>query len=111
MLIPSGSSSSNSSDGLCVFSSPTSFLRSFPCFSNGTIPQFIDLEEFNASMHSRYGFKGRYTPITQTDFNILEDFHNYLDDSCKWMVKRWIDELEPLLIGKYRYMYTIWINR
>ena len=114
MRIPSGSSgsgSSNSSDGLCVFSSPTSFLRSFPCFSNGTIPQFIDLEEFNASMHSRYGFKGSYKPITQTDFNILEDFHNYLDDSCKWMVKRWIDVLEPLLIGKYRQMYTTQINR
>ena len=60
MLIPSGSSSSSSSDGLCVFSSANSFLRSLPCFSKGTIPQYIDGEdgwrEFNESMHSRYGY-------------------------------------------------------
>ena len=101
-LFPSGSSSSSSSDGLDDFLRPPSFLRSLPCFSNGCIPKKIDTEEFNASMHSRYGYKGRYTPITQTDFKILEDFHNYIDDSCKWMAKRWIDVLEPLLIGRYR---------
>jgi len=60
MLIPSGSGSSSSSDGLCVFSSSSSFLRSLPCFSNGTIPQFIDEEdgsrEFNESIHGRYGY-------------------------------------------------------
>ena len=103
MLIPSGSSSS--SDGLCVFSSPTSFLRSLPCFSKGAIPQFLDEEAvaaFNASMHSRYGYKGLDEPFTKTDFKNLVDFHNYLDDSCKWMAKRWLDLLEPLQIGMYR---------
>ena len=97
MLIPSGSSSS--SDGLCVF------LRSLPCFSKGSIPQFLDEEAvaaFNASMHSRYGYKGLDEPFTKTDFKNLVDFHNYLDDSCKWMAKRWLDLLEPLQIGMYR---------
>jgi hypothetical protein len=100
MLIPSGSSSSSSSDGLCLFSSPTSFLRSLPCFSKGSIPQFLDEEvgwpAFNASMHSRYDFKGLDKPFTETDFKILVDFHNHLDDRCKWMAKQWIDLLEPL---------------
>ena len=62
-------------------------------------------------MHSRYGYKGRYTPITQTDFKILEDFHNYIDDSCKWMAERWIDLLRPLQKGSYRQMYTTCNNR
>jgi hypothetical protein len=99
MLIPSGSSSS--SDGLCVFSSPTSFLRSLPCFSKGSIPQFLDEEAvaaFNASMHGRYGYSKSSLdePFTKTDFKNLVDFHNYLDDRCKWRIKRWIDLLGPL---------------
>jgi hypothetical protein len=84
MLIPSSSDSSSSSDGLCVFSSPNSFLRSLPCFFYGTIPQFIDGEdgwrEFNVSMHDRYGnnklpdFPRKM--VTIKDLNILVDFHN-----------------------------------
>ena len=58
--------------------------------------------EFNASMRVRYGYNGLDTPVTQTDFKILVDFHNFLDDSCKWMAKTWIDLLGPLQIGKYR---------
>ena len=101
MLILSGSgSSSSSSDGLCVFSSPSSFLRSLPCFSNGTIPQFID-EEFNVSMHDRYGYnKLPDFPkkiVTKKDLNILQDFHNQLDESCQWMTKIWINLLAPLV--------------
>ena len=115
MRIPSGSSgSSSSSDGLCVFSSPTSFLRSLPCFSNGTIPLFLDDEvgwqAFNASMHSIYGYKGLDKPFTTTDFKHLVDYHNNLDDRCKWMTERWIDLLEPLQIGMYRQMYTTYNN-
>ena len=119
MRIPSGSSSgssssSSSSDGLCVFSSPTSFLRSLPCFSNGTIPLFLDDEvgwqAFNASMHSIYGYKGLDKPFTTTDFKHLVDYHNNLDDCCKWMTERWIDLLEPLQIGMYRQMYTTYNN-
>jgi hypothetical protein len=101
MLIPSGSSSSSSSDGLCVFSSATSFLSSLPSFSKGTIPQFIDEEvdwvEFNMSMDSRYGFKGLDFPlisITKTDFEILLDFYNQLNERCQWMTKVWIDLLK-----------------
>ncbi len=106
ILIPSGSgSSSSSSDGLCVFSSPTSFLLSLPCFSNGTIPQFIDGEdgwrEFNVSMHDRYGYnKLPDFPkkiVTKKDLNILQDFHNQLDESCQWMTKIWINLLAPLV--------------
>ena len=78
-LFPSGSSSSSSSDGLDDFLRPPSFLRSLRCFSNGCIPKKIDTDEFNASMHSRYGYKGRDTTVTQKDFKILEDFHNYID--------------------------------
>jgi hypothetical protein len=103
MRIPSGSSgSSSSSDGLCVFSSPTSFLRSLPCFSKGSIPLFLDDEvgwqAFNASMHSEYGYskKSIDKPFTETDFKHLVEFHNYLDDRCKWRIKRWIDLLQPL---------------
>jgi len=103
MRIPSGSSSS--SDGLCVFSSPTSFLRSLPCFSKG-IPLFLDEEvgwqAFNASMHSEYGFKGLDKPFTTVDFKHLVDYQNNLDDRCKRMTKIWIDLLEPLQIGMYR---------
>ena len=103
MLIPSGSSSS--SDGLCFFSSTTSFLRSLPCFSIGSIPQFIDGEdgwrEFNAIMHNRYGYSKLpdfpLISVTKKDFKILEDFHNQLDERCKWMAKFWIDLLEPLV--------------
>ena len=116
MRIPSGSSSSgssSSSDGLCVFSSPTSFLRSLPCFSKG-IPLFLDEEvgwqAFNASMHSTYGYKGLDKPFTTTDFKHLVDYHNNLDDRCKWMIKRWIDLLEPLQIGMYRQMYITYNN-
>jgi hypothetical protein len=102
MLIPSGSSS-RSSDGLCVFSSPTSFLRSLPCFSKGSIPLFLDEEvgwqALNASMHSEYGYKGLDKPFTETDFKILVDYHNHLDGRCKWMTIIWIDLLEPLQIG------------
>ena len=102
-LFPSGSSSSSSSsDGLDDLLRPPSFLRSLRCFSNGCIPKKIDTDEFNASMHSRYGYKGRDTTVTQKDFKILEDFHNYIDDSCKWMTERWIDELRPLQKGSYR---------
>ena len=106
MLIPSGSgSSSSSSDGLCVFSSPTSFFRSLPCFSNGTVPQFIDGEdgwrEFDVSMHDRYGYnKLPDFPkkiVTKTDLKILQDFHNQLDESCQWMAKIWINLLAPLV--------------
>ena len=99
MLIPSGGgSSSSSSDG---FSSPTSFLLSLSCFSKGSIPQFLDEEAcgaFNASMHSRYGYRTQSIdePFTETDFKHLVEFHNYLDDRCKWRIKRWIDLLEPL---------------
>ena len=101
MLIPSGSgSSSSSSDGLCVFSSPTSFLRSLPCFSNGTIPQFI-YEEFNVSMHDRYGYNKLpefpLKMVTKTDLKILVDFHNQLDESCQWMTKIGINLLAPLV--------------
>ena len=108
MLIPSGSSSSSSSssssDG---FSSPTSFLRSLSCFSKGSIPQFLDEEAcgaFNASMHSRYGYskKSIDKPFTETDFKHLVEFHNYLDDRCKWMTERWIVLLKPLQTGMYR---------
>ena len=103
MLIPLGSSSS--SDGLCVFSSPSSFLRSLPCFSKGTIPQFIDEEdgwrEFNESMHGRYGYNKLpdfpRKVVTKTDLNILVDFHNQLDESCQWMTKIWIHLLAPLV--------------
>ena len=106
MLIPSGSSSNSRSDGLCVFSSPTSFLRFLSCFSKGSIPKVLDEEvgwpEFNVSMHSRYGYKGIDKPFTETDFKNLVDFHNHLDDSCKWMAKRWLDLLGPLQIGMYR---------
>ena len=56
---------------------------------------------FNASMHSRYGYKGLDEPFTKTDFKNLVDFHNYLDDSCKWMAKGWLDLLEPLQIDVY----------
>ena len=106
MLILSGSISSSSSDGLCFFSSPTSFLlRSLPCFSTGTIPQFIDEEdgwrEFNASMHDRYGYnKLPDFPkkiVTKEDLNILVDFHNQLDERCQWMTKIWINLLAPLV--------------
>ena len=102
MLIPSGSSSSSSSssssDG---FSSPTSFLHSLSCFSKGSIPQFLDDDAcgaFNASMHSRYGYSKSILdkPFTETDFKHLVEFHNYLDDRCKWRIKRWIDLLGPL---------------
>ena len=117
MRIPSGSSgsgSSSSSDGLCVFSSPTSFLRSLPCFSKGSIPLFLDEEvgwqAFNASMHSIYGYKGLDKPFTTTDFKHLVDYHNNLDDRCKWMTEKWIDLLEPLQIGMYRQMYTTYNN-
>jgi hypothetical protein len=110
MLIPSGSSSSRS-DGLCFFSSPKSFLRSLSCFSKGSIPQFLDeeaLAAFNASMHSEYGYgkKSLDKPFTETDFKHLVEFHNYLDDRCKWMTEKWIDLLEPLQTGRYRKMYT-----
>ena len=107
MLIPSGSgsSSSSSSDGLCVFSSPSSFLRSLRCFSKGTIPQFIDGEdgwrEFNESMHDRYGYNKLpdfpRKMVTKEDLNILVDFHNQLDERCQWMTKIWILLLAPLV--------------
>ena len=106
MLIPSGSGSSSSSDGLCVFSSsPSSFLRSLPCFSKGTLPQFIDDEdgwrEFNASMHGRYGYNNLpdfpLKIVTKTDLKILQDFHNQLDESCQWMTKIWTNLLAPLV--------------
>ena len=101
MLIPSGSSSSSSSSSSDGFSSPTSFLRSLSCFSKGSIPQFLDEEAcgaFNASMHSRYGYSKSSLdkPFTETDFKHLVEFHNYLDDRCKWRIKRWIDLLGPL---------------
>jgi hypothetical protein len=53
-------------------------------------------------MHSEYGFKGLDKPLTTTDFKILVDYYNNLDDRCKWMTKIWIDLLEPLQIGMYR---------
>ena len=58
--------------------------------------------KFNESMHSRYGYKGSdkfpLISVTKTDyFKILEDFHNQLDERCKWMAKVWIDLLEPLV--------------
>ena len=107
MLIPSGSgsSSSSASDGLCVFSSPFSFLRSLPCFSKRTIPQFIDEEdgwrEFNTSMHDSYGYNKLpdfpRKMVTEADLKILADFDNQLDERCQWMTKIWINLLAPLL--------------
>ena len=83
----------------------------FVLLSKGSIPQFLDEEAvaaFNASMHSEYGYSKSSLdkPFTETDFKHLVDFHNYLDDRCKWMIKRWIDLLEPLQTGRYRQMYT-----
>jgi hypothetical protein len=107
MLIPSGSGSSSSSDGLCVFSSPpTSFLRSLPCFSNETIPQFIVGEDgwrkFNESMHDLYGYNKlpdfpRKMVTKKKDLSILVDFHNQLDESCQWMTNISISLLAPLV--------------
>ena len=105
MLILSGSGSSSSSDGLCVFSSPSSFLRSLRCFSKGTIPQFIDGEdgwrEFNESMHDRYGYNKLpdfpRKMVTKEDLNILVDFYYQLDERCQWMTKIWILLLAPLV--------------
>ena len=51
--------------------------------------------------NSRYGYKGSdkfpLISVTKKDFKILEDFHNQLDERCKWMAKFWIDLLEPLV--------------
>jgi hypothetical protein len=105
MLIPSGGGSSSSSDGLCVFSSPNSFfLCSLPCFSKGTIDEEDGWREFNTSMLDRYGYNKLpdfpLKIITKTDFKILEDFHNQLDERCQWMTKFWINLLAPLVMSE-----------
>ncbi len=88
-------------------------LRSLPCFSTGTIPQFIDEEEdgwreFNASMHDRYGYNKLpdfpLKIVTKTDLRSSKIFITRLDERCQRMIKIWINLLAPLVKSEDDYM-------
>lgn len=86
----------------------SSFLLQLTCFTGSSLlPQSMTEEEgwqeFNESMHSRFGFKGSQgfptTGITSKNFTDLEEFRDSLDKNCQWMVQSWMDNLEPYILG------------
>ena len=83
---------------------PNSFLFQLPCFSEygGILPKLlsesIHWEPFNDGMHKKFGYKGvspfPKIPVTDEIFSDLENYHNYIEPSCQWMLNVWITNLK-----------------